>query len=374
MRGWYFAAVGSLSMLPFLAPRLSAAGLGDSGAAWTLAAIPVGTLIGGPLWGVVTDRARDSRALHRAAIASTAVLACCFALPISTLTLQLLLIVFAFTRAGVFPIADAATLHAVGSRYGAIRAIGSVGYVAGVLLLGLTRDAWPTSPFWLGALLLAAATVLVRALPPLPSEPEGARPPLSSLLADPNRRLLLLIAVFNGLSITAYDHLFALHMERSGFATSWTSVGIAWGVAVEVTIMLAGERLLRRFEPRRLLLLAVASGIPRFALTAWWVRPEAIAALQGLHGVQFGLFWITAVHLIGRSAPTTLRRSVQALLPAAAFGVAPLLTLLASGTWLRSGSTRWLFAALVVPAIVATVLAVVLVRRRPSGSGLRDLA
>lgn len=364
MRAWYFVAVGSLSMLPFLAPRLSAAGLGDSGAAWTLAAIPVGTLIGGPLWGALTDRVHSSRWLHQTAIGATALLAASFALPISTTTLQLLLVVFAFTRAAVFPIADAATLHAAGAGYGAIRAIGSVGYVVGVLLLGVTRDAWPTSPFLMGATLLAAATFLVRALPPLPSS-EGAVAPLLSLLDDPDRRLLLAIAVFNGLSVTAYDHLFALHMERSGYATSWTSLSIGCGVVVEVGVMLAGGLLLRRFAPRRLLLIAVATGVPRFALTAWLVRPEAIVLLQGLHGIQFGLFWITAVHLIGRSAPDSLRRSVQSLLPAATFGIAPLLTLVASGTWLQWGSTRWLFGALVVPAVVATGLAGVLVRRGP---------
>jgi PPP family 3-phenylpropionic acid transporter len=368
MRTWYFAAVGALSMLPFLAPRLSAAGLGDGGAAWTLAAIPLGTLLGGPLWGHLTDRVRAPRRLHQVAIGTTALLCVGFAWPLDTLALQLLLVAFAFTRAGVFPLADAATLHAVGPRYGAVRAVGSVGYIVGIGLLGVLRVPFPTSPFLLAAVLLAVATVWSGRLPELPDDLHVDRPPLRRLLADPTLRLLLAIAVLNGLSITAYDHLFALHMERSGVSAAWTSTAIAWGVAIEVLVMLAGDRLLRRFDARVLLLVAVAMGVPRFALTAWWVDPRAIALLQGLHGLQFGLFWITAVELVGRSAPPGLRRSVQALLPAAAFGIAPLTVLLLGGTWLQLGTTRGLFGSLVVPAGLATVLAAILVkapRHRP---------
>lgn len=366
MRLWYAAAVGSLSMLPFLAVHLSKTGLGDGGAAWTLMALPLGTLFGGPLWAIGVDRLGKARLVHRLALFGTMLAVLGLGLVDGIWASVLLVVGFAFSRSGIFPLADAATLHAVGSRYGIVRGIGSLGYIAGLLVIGATRAWFPESPLVVGAVLLGAATVLAGRLPPLPHLESSAG--TLALLRDRTRLTLLGIAVLNGLSITAYDHLFALHMERAGIPPHWTSLAIAWGVLVEVVVMVQGPRWFSWASGRVLLLVAVASGVPRFALTAWLAHPLAVGLLQGLHGLQFGLFWIVSVHLIGETAPPAQRRSVQALLPAAGFGVAPLTILLVGGGWLQTGSTRSLFAALVVPALLATLLAVRLLQQPVTSS------
>lgn len=361
MKAWYVASVGALSMLPFLAVHLTRAGLSDGQAAWALAALPVGTLIGGPLWAAVVDRWGRARWVHRASLLLTALCVLAFLLPLNGAGLAVLMVAFAFARSGVFPFADAATVHAVGPRYGTIRGIGSLGYIAGILVIGRLAEGVPDVPILVGALGLLTATALSGALPTLPEDVGLAGDPWAPL-REPVVRAVLLVGVLNGLSITAYDHLFALHMERIGVSTGTTSLAIAWGVLVEVVVMALGSRVLARFGSSRLLVLAVATGIPRFLLTAWLGDPRLVALLQGLHGFQFGLFWIAAVDQLGRAAPPGLRSSTQALLPAAAFGIAPLTILLVGGTWLQAGSTRVLFGGLTLPALLATLAALRLLR------------
>ena len=361
MTAWYLAAVGALSLLPFLSLHLVASGLSDGQAAWALTAFPLGTLLGGPAWAFLVDRLDRPRWVHRASLLLA--VGCVFGmlLPLSTPVLLALVVGFGFSRSGIFPVADAATVHAVGPRYGVVRGLGSLGYIVGILTIGTLADRFSGAPLLVGGSCLLAALLLTPLLPDLPDDLD-LRPDPWGPLRRPEVRGVLGVAVLNGLSLTAYDHLFALHMERVGVSARLTSFAIAWGVLVEVGVMAVGARLLARVGGARLLVFAVAAGIPRFGLMALVDDARVVALLQGLHGLQFGLFWIASVDLLGRAAPPGLRSSTQALLPAAAFGIAPLTVLLLGGTWLQAGSTGALFGSLVVPATLATLLAVRLSR------------
>ena len=86
----------------------------------------------------------------------------------------------AWVRTPIFPLADAATVHALGGGYGRVRALGSLGYVAMVVGAGAVRDVYPLAPLLLGGLLLLGAAALVGALPPIPKE--RSSPELRTLL------------------------------------------------------------------------------------------------------------------------------------------------------------------------------------------------
>ena len=121
--------------------------------------------------------------------------------------------------------------------------------------------------------------------------------------------------------------------------------------------MFGAAWLLRHIGAPRLLLLACLAGLPRFAITVLVTDPYVVALCQGLHGIQFGAFWVAAVHHMSSLAPANLKRSAQALLPATGFGLATLCSLAVSATWLTFGSTRALFGLLLVPAVLASLAA-----------------
>jgi len=364
LMAWYAGAVGALGMLPFLAVRLTDAGFSDSAATALLVLLPLGTLFGGPAWSWWVDHTGRARSTLTAALALSA-LAVAALIPDNPAIMVGAMALFAIARAPIFPLADALTVRHLGARYGIVRAVGSIAYIGVVLSSGALREWWEPWPVALAVALLVAAALITPSLPGPPQTRPPSRAQWLELVASPAVRLLLVVAFLNGLSLTTYDHLFTLHMERSGVSAWVSGCAVAWGVTIEVMVMFAGPRLLRRFGATSLLVFATASGIPRFAITALAIdQPLIVAAAQGLHGFQFGVFWIAAIHHMARLAPPNLSRSAQSLLPATGFGLATLCSLGTSAVWLSVGSTRALFAALLIPAALATAAAALLKRTR----------
>lgn len=363
---WYACALGALGVLPFLAVRLSDAGLSDRSATAALALLPLGTLVGGPAWAWAVDRSQRGLGALRVALLGSAAAYGILILPLPGWALVAGVAAYACFRGPVFPLADASTVARVGRGYGRIRAMGSVGYIAMVLLTGWLGDARPWLPIALGAVLLGLAAGLTVGMPAIPPVAPPSRADLRALLARPGVRELLGVTFLNGVSLSTYDHLFTLHVRRLGLGSEVSGAAVACGVAVEVGVLLAGAPLLARFGSGRLLVLACAVAVPRFALTAWTVEPAVLIGAQALHGLQFGAFWIAAVDRMSVLAPPSLRRSAQSLLPATGFGLATLASLGVASAWLGEGAPRALFGALVVPALLATAGAVRAARRDPT--------
>lgn len=354
---WYATAVGALGLVPFLAPILERSGYSAAQTTGWLLALPFANLVSGPLAGLASDRL----GAHRSILGTALTVAGLVALGMLVLPGPLLapaVVVFALARAPTFPLADAATTRALGDGYGPVRAVGSLAYAVVVFGCGALREVWPDAPLVLVGLLLLASAANVGAVPPLD---EGAQ--RSSLaiwrgfVARPATLLVLGVAFLNGLSLSIYDYLFTLSMDARGLPSWITGAAIALGVLVEVSVLFASRLLLRRFGVKGLFVLGVASAIPRFLGTAWFDHPVPLVLLQGLHGLQFGCFWIAGLAWIEAFAPQGARRSSQAAFTAAGFGLAPIVALGAASVWLQQAELRSLYGIAVLPAVVATALA-----------------
>lgn len=104
-------------------------------------------------------------------------------------------------------------------------------------------------------------------------------------------------------------------------------VGWLMGVSAlcEIPTMFFGARLLKRIGDLGTLLLAyllLGVGFLGFALTS---SPYVLIGMAAIRGVGYGLFTVTTVVLVDRHAPAGLSATVQALVNAGAFGIAPLL-------------------------------------------------
>ncbi len=369
---WYLATVGALGISPFLAVRLSDVGLPDPAVTAVLMALPLGTLVGGPLWTSAVERYGRGREVL-VGVQLAAALALGGLLVAHPLAAVLAILGYAIVKGPIFPLTDAFTVSRLGTGYGPIRALGSVGYIALVVVGGAVRDTSPLVPFWLGIGGLAFAALVAATLPSFDAADAADETPIAqpgewrSLLADPAIRALLIVAFLNCLSLTAYDNLFALYLDRSGVSSTLAGIAIGWGVAAEVLVLLAGRWLIEHVGAPRLLLVACLAGLPRYAITALAIdQPVLVGLVQGLHGLQFGAFWVAAVHHMAVLAPPQLRQTAQSLVPAFGFGLGTLFSLGGSTLWLAWGTPRGLFAALLVPAFLASLAALHLVRAKPN--------
>jgi hypothetical protein len=316
--------------------------------------------LSGPAAAWLADRYRLSGALLAGAwaVAGAAILLVARAEGAATVTAALLGYTLAVSTFG--PILDGMAVTFLGgdrARSGRFRLWGSAGYLLMVLAAGALRDFTRVSPLLLGAALLFAAALRAAFLRDLRAEPPPPiLPALRGLLAGPGMAALLLAATLHTVTLTGYDLLFSAHVEDLGLPSRLASWAMASGVGLEVGVLAAAPALLRRMGPERLLAVALASGVVRWGLTALCRDPFAVVAVQSLHGVTFGMFWIGAVQLLATRAPASVAASAQSLLYVSCWGMGGLLAVPLTTVLLARAGSATMFAVLAgVSALAALV-------------------
>ena len=356
-------------MGPYLAVTLGHAGIEGGVVALLMGVAPLFRLLFGPFAGWVADRFHAETRVLRTATGMAALGALGVALAAPTPLGRALgiagTIVLSAGRVAILPAIDGAILKALGSRsarYGRVRSWGSLGYLAAAVLAPLVVPSG--NPIVLGVVLSVLLFVATWVLPRLPAAtPIAVGPALRALGSSSAIRWILLGAALHYAPIGTYDLYFAVYVKELGLPLWATGVSIALGVGVEVLVLWLGEPLLRRFAPTTLLRFAVLLGIPRWLGTALLPWPWMIVALQVVHGVSFGAFWIAVVALLAKRAPSAIQTSAQTLLSAAVGGLGALLAAAGGGLVLAHAGGRTMF---LVDAAVA-VLAVLAVWRVPKG-------
>ena len=320
----YYAGVGVFQS--YFAPYLR--GLGFSGEqigavmfAQQAVAAPAALL-----WATAADRiGSPSRVLSLCAGGALVALS---ALPFARTPGQMGL-VLAFSAAfsgALVPLADAATVHAVGSAYSRTRLWGSVGFVVSAQALGLfltargDRPADRAMPIAYLACIVGYAAVS-QGFPPAP--PREDRPhwrDALALLRSPSLLLLFAMCAVHWIALSPYHLMFGVLVRDEGLPSSITGAGFALGVAAEVGALLVFPSLLRRFSLRALFAAAFAGSAVRWLLLARAHGAVALVTLQLAHFLSFGIFWGCAVEGLQRTVPARLRATGQALYSAIVFG------------------------------------------------------
>jgi MFS transporter, PPP family, 3-phenylpropionic acid transporter len=248
-----------------------------------------------------------------------------------------------------------------------------VGFALGVLLMGwLDGSHRPAVLFGAtcGIYLLSAAAALGLRTPPLQRERGIVREALRHL-GRPAMLLLLGGNVSYYFGHAIFDGYFSLRLRHLQFDDGFISHAWAAGVAAEIGVMFIAPRLLGRWRASTLLVLAAICAVGRWlglsrAEAAW-----AVLALQTLHGVTFGLWYLSLVRHVQAIAPERLRTSLQAV-ALAMFGLGSILGYLIAGqVFERLGSGRaFLLAAGGASAATVLYLAVRLLDGRAPRAAL----
>jgi PPP family 3-phenylpropionic acid transporter len=346
---WYvlfLAAIGAFH--PYLAVVLDDAGADGKTKAAILALFPAGSILAGPALTWVADRTGRSLLILRLSIGITAAAGLTLAAELPLVWMVPCIAVLSFARAPSTSIVDMLTARKLGmgkAGYGSVRAWGSVGFIASAAAVGVALDDSPMAPLHVHAALLLGLAVLTLTIP---SDPEERRPEAASGLGEVMRQPVFLalfgVGILHQSTISFYDHFYALHVTRTLGLGSWVaSASIALGVGLEVIVLAKGHRLLTRIGPGLLIVLGIASGLPRWLLTAHTTDPVLLIATQSLHGIGFGAWWVGAIALVDRYAPGRMRNSAQGLFMASSHGIGTLVAMAAAGLLLDRTSTAMVF-------------------------------
>jgi PPP family 3-phenylpropionic acid transporter len=330
LRFFYFVHYIAIGIYyPFLVPHLRAMGLGGSEIgiaqmAGSLAAVPASFL-----WGTLADRLRaPARVLELAtAAAFAASVGLIFAR--TPLAVALLLFLRGLAAPAIVPLIDTIavdSLHArPGASYARLRVFGSIGFVVSAQSAGLflaqiqeANRAYVMPIAYAAAVLgttLAARTLKRHARRPAPAAEPRPKPHLSDVraLVTDRRIVLFLLAGAVHEATTASYQLYGALVHDRGLSPVVTGAGMAFGVIAEVLVLFAFPALERRFSVATLLGCAFAGSALRWWLTAHAAPGPWIIAIQGFHGLTFGLYWAAAVKGMSLWIPARLRATGQAL-------------------------------------------------------------
>jgi PPP family 3-phenylpropionic acid transporter len=365
---YYFVYLSALGFFwPYYGLYLRSVGFVDHEVTLVMAVTPTVGIVVPPLLGLVADARRARAWLLRGVSLAALVAFAAFVAARSRVGIVVAAALFAASRTPVLPMTDAIALDVArerGTSYGAIRSVGSVGFLVAALISGSLVETSGMRPMLLVTMTgLVGAAVVAWMLPaPPPRASHGTLRAWRALLGERRLWLFLGAACLGQAANGAYDACFSLHLKALGHDERF--VGAAWAVGVggEVVMMLVSGRLLSRVRPAGLFAIALVVALGRWMLLAHVDGAATILALQPLHGITFGCFYVAGVSVMraeGHEVPTAAQGLYAAATSLGAIG-----GMVAAGRLLERGGGRLMFHAAAVAAAVAAVLAIGFARAR----------
>ena len=207
------------------------------------------------------------------------------------------------------------------TRYGKLRAWGSLSFVMVVVITGRIIDAFSTDIIIV--MILAGSLIhsfVSTAVPPVKKDRSsdffaGARAML-------NRRVIIFVlAAFLMLaSHGTYYGFFSIHLENLGFSGSF--IGITWALAsiAEIFVMVNSERIVRRFSYVNVLIFSFAAAVIRWLILYFAASAVLILFSQMLHAATYGAFHVASILYMDKLTPEDAKTLGQAVNNAVTYG------------------------------------------------------
>ena len=320
LSGFYlfsFAALGAL--FPFLPPLLSDRGLSATEVGRVMVVLPLCAMTLPTLWGALADALRARLWLLRLASLACAASVWLLLPARTTVAVTGAFLLLSATRVAQVPLADAVTCEALGGKnetFGRVRMWGSVGFALAVLGMGLADAS--RHPILLVSVtsalyLLCAAVTLPLRVPAVQRQPGVLRQTWNVLRRGWAFPLFLAGCAAHYAGHSTYDAYLGLHLRSLGHGD--TVLGLAWccGVCWEIAVMRLGPQILGDRAPGPLLMLCSVVAAARWALLSTVSGKVAVVAVQSLHGLTFGLWYLSLVRFVQDRAPERLRATCQSL-------------------------------------------------------------
>jgi MFS family permease len=260
---------------------------------------------------------------------------------------------FALAYAPMFSITTAlvlARLENTQREFGPVRALATLGWMAGALFVGLMNlDRSVATEYW-GAVVWLMVAGFTFFLPQLEVPPAVAhlswreRLGLDALvlLKDRNTRVIFITTTLFNIPVSAFYPYAPTHLHDLGFQN--TSAWMCLAQVTELMGMFSLGWLLLRWRLKWIILCGLGFGVLRFALSALNTKTGLLLGII-LHGASFVLVFISATIYINQRVQPAWRTRAQALLALLNGGAGNLIGYLGSGWWFKAcaspAGTRW---------------------------------
>ena len=263
--------------------------------------------------------------------------------------------------------------------FGPIRAMATLGWMAGCWLVSALNADTSTLAGYCGAVMWMAVAAFTFFLPlletPKSIEHLTLRQRLGldalSLLKNPDHRVVFITVALFAIPLAGFYPYAPPHLRELGLqhTTAWMSLG----QVTEILVMFSLGALLLNCRLKWIFACGLGLGVLRFALSAMNGRAWVLAGVV-LHGCSFALVFITAQIYLDQRVDAAWRARAQALMALMSSGVGNLIGYLGTGWWFvacaRPTGTQWPLFWVGLAAAVAAVLVYFLAAYRGRGSRL----
>ena len=276
--------------------------------------------------------------------------------------------IFSLSYAPMFSISTAlvlARLDDANKEFGPVRALATVGWMGGALLISLLSLDRSAGTEYLGAgiwLLVALFTFFLPSLEiPRSAEHLSWHERLGldalSLLKDRDLRVVFIVSTLFNMPICAFYPYAPTHLHDLGFVH--TSAWMSLAQVSEIVAMFSLAWLLSHWRLKWIFACGLAFGVLRFAFSAMNTNSSLLIGIT-LHGASFVLVFIMAQIYINQRVDPAWRTRAQALLTLMNSGVGNLVGYIGIGWWFdactRTAHTHWTIFWGVLSAFVGCVL------------------
>ena len=263
-------------------------------------------------------------------------------------------------------------------QFGPIRATGTIGWIAGCLLISAIKADASTLAGFVGAgiwtVLFGLTYMLPNVAPPPSAQQLTIRERLGwdalVLLRNPDHRTVFLVGMLFVIPLASFYPYSPPQLRDLGFerAAAWMSLA----QTTEIIAMFGLGTLLAHFRLKWILGAGLAFGLMRYLFSAF-NTPGWVLLSVTLHGFTYTLYFTTAQIYLNERIETAWRARAQALLSLMVAGVGHLVGYLGGGMWFQFNSTGdgtnwslfWGFLAVLIAGVA--VYFVVVYRGKRSG-------
>ncbi len=237
------------------------------------------------------------------------------------------------------------------TRYGQLRAWGSLSFVLVVIIAGRLIDTLSTEVI----LILILAGSLIHALLSInvPSVKQVRQSTFSaSAKTLLNRRVVIFLtcAFLMLASHGTYYGFFSIHLEHLGFSGSF--IGIAWALAsvAEIFVMINSERILNRYSYENILIFSFMTAVIRWMILFFATSAFLILFSQLLHAITYGAFHVASILYMDKLTPKDAKTLGQTVNNAVTYGFGIMAGFLFNGYYFEIVGAPVLF---IISAILA---------------------
>lgn len=249
--------------------------------------------------------------------------------------------------------------------FGPIRAMGTIGWMAGCVLISVLNADTSTLSGFSGAVIWVGLALFTYLLPNI--EPPQLTGPLKwyerlgfdalSLLKNRDHRVMFLTTMLLTIPVAAFYPYAPSHLRDLGFnhPSAWMSLA----QTTEIVAMFTLGALLARWRLKWVLAAGLGFAVLRFVLSALDEKYWLLAGIA-LHGCSYTLIYTTAQIYVNERVDAAWRTRGQALMTVMNSGVGYFFGYLGTGWWFnactRTEHTRWPLFWNGIAAAVACVM------------------